>query len=1072
MLLAQGGFDAFLKASPSERAPILEQITGTEIYSKISIGVFERTKSEAKQLENLERDFKVIEILSLEDEKKNIQEYEEKCLVSTTLASKVQSLEECKKWRVEVDRIALLLKTIDLRWNTFLEEEKQSQPDMKRLEDALRALNFEGDYRDLCHLENDQNNDLKNLASAQSDKNALDLSLKNKKISHDAIAAQYEGLLIGQRQELEIIKEVRELDIDQNAERKKINDLLKRLSEEETRAKKHKKSLENSLKLTEEYTCHQKSIQTYFDEYACDRSLVEKFSSIKENLDRFSEKKKSIELKHSEYMLSLKTLQESENQVKNNLRSYEIAKDSIERKRELLQTLSEEYEAVCEKKDSLEWDEERKAIELQVALFEQLKIAFEDYNKWELSQINIVDSIREFQEKLKISQGKEVDVQSQIEALNVKNDEFLRQQNIQRSIVSLTDERTRLCENQPCPLCGSLEHPYVLENMTQVLSSNELDLLRVNQEKKALEIGLRDLTKTISEIETELRNLVKRQNEEVDLLRQLKQKKNELISRVNVIPDTLKDVNEHLKEATDRFSKFNIAYKVYLEKGKNKNAAQKSYDTEQSNYSKLDQQQSKLTEMLSKSQSHSHYLKQDFELHTNEYGELQSYLLKTLHVYGFYTLEAADPIQIKDDLYQRLTKWKQQEDAKRTVEMVIQKEHGIQDELNKAQQHLEIALKVLKNEIQQCEDLSAALLSKRQNLYEDKNPDREEERLKSLVESTQAVLYNCKNEYDRLQHRNESLSFEIERLLRATVERNQRLSLKEQKFVSEINSLGFTNLESFKKASIFQEERGFLEKRKNALEKQKEELLAERKVADKRLTELNETPKTDKNLFILEEEILQVSQELDQIKNRIIILKVKLDDNEKKKESAKIIQDKITLQTKETEIWKGLNALIGAADGKRFRDFAQKMTLEMMIAQANRQLIKMSDRYLLKQSQNFPLELDVVDNYQAGEERSVKNLSGGEGFIVSLSLALGLSQMSSSKVRVDSLFLDEGFGTLDERALEMALDTLSELHQEGKVIGLISHVNVLKERISTQIKVQPLSGGRSRIDGPGCSTKS
>ena len=193
-----------------------------------------------------------------------------------------------------------------------------------------------------------------------------------------------------------------------------------------------------------------------------------------------------------------------------------------------------------------------------------------------------------------------------------------------------------------------------------------------------------------------------------------------------------------------------------------------------------------------------------------------------------------------------------------------------------------------------------------------------------------------------------------------------------------------------------------------------------------------------------------------------------LAENEKKQGKAKTVQDKIVQQSNETDIWKGLCSLIGSADGKKFRDFAQKMTLEMMIAHANRQLVKMSDRYLLRQSKVFPLELEVVDNYQAGEERSVKNLSGGEGFIVSLSLALGLSQMSSSKVRVDTLFLDEGFGTLDERALEVALDTLSELHQEGKVIGLISHVTVLKERISTQIKVQPISGGRSRIEGPGC----
>jgi len=97
-----------------------------------------------------------------------------------------------------------------------------------------------------------------------------------------------------------------------------------------------------------------------------------------------------------------------------------------------------------------------------------------------------------------------------------------------------------------------------------------------------------------------------------------------------------------------------------------------------------------------------------------------------------------------------------------------------------------------------------------------------------------------------------------------------------------------------------------------------------------------------------------------------------------------------------------------------------------------------------------------------------KNLSGGETFIVSLALALGLSRMASKNVRVDSLFLDEGFGTLDDDALETALDTLAELQQDGKLIGVISHVPALKERISTQIQVIPETGGRSSLSGPGC----
>ena len=140
-----------------------------------------------------------------------------------------------------------------------------------------------------------------------------------------------------------------------------------------------------------------------------------------------------------------------------------------------------------------------------------------------------------------------------------------------------------------------------------------------------------------------------------------------------------------------------------------------------------------------------------------------------------------------------------------------------------------------------------------------------------------------------------------------------------------------------------------------------------------------------------------------------------------------------------------------------------------MVAQANRQLSQMSDRYLLVRDPDQPLELSVVDNYQAGEIRSTKNLSGGESFIVSLALALGLSRLASRNVRVDSLFLDEGFGTLDEETLETALDTLASLQQDGKLIGVISHVQALKERIRTQLSVQPVSSGRSRLAGPGVS---
>ena len=133
--------------------------------------------------------------------------------------------------------------------------------------------------------------------------------------------------------------------------------------------------------------------------------------------------------------------------------------------------------------------------------------------------------------------------------------------------------------------------------------------------------------------------------------------------------------------------------------------------------------------------------------------------------------------------------------------------------------------------------------------------------------------------------------------------------------------------------------------------------------------------------------------------------------------------------------------------------------------------MKMTDRYLLLSSEDDALELVVRDNYQGGVIRSTKNLSGGESFIVSLSLALGLAKLASRNVRVESLFLDEGFGTLDEEALDHALRTLSGLHRQGKLIGVISHVPGLKDRIATQIVVTPQSQGRSVLSGLGVTFK-
>ena len=193
-------------------------------------------------------------------------------------------------------------------------------------------------------------------------------------------------------------------------------------------------------------------------------------------------------------------------------------------------------------------------------------------------------------------------------------------------------------------------------------------------------------------------------------------------------------------------------------------------------------------------------------------------------------------------------------------------------------------------------------------------------------------------------------------------------------------------------------------------------------------------------------------------------------DDARRRDRARL-EEELQEAAAEYEKWKRLNGWLGGSDGQNFTRYAQGITLRQLLRCANPHLGRMSQgRYrLVWAPQNAGLLPMVEDVDQGGVVRPVSNLSGGERFQVSLALALGLAEMGGARLRVDSLFLDEGFGTLDENALNAALDTLCRVRQEGKLIGLISHVAEIAERIPAQIRVEKLGGGRSALSGAGVS---
>lgn len=175
------------------------------------------------------------------------------------------------------------------------------------------------------------------------------------------------------------------------------------------------------------------------------------------------------------------------------------------------------------------------------------------------------------------------------------------------------------------------------------------------------------------------------------------------------------------------------------------------------------------------------------------------------------------------------------------------------------------------------------------------------------------------------------------------------------------------------------------------------------------------------------------------------------DKTAKKSLASKI--EALEILQKEKDQWQMLESFFGGAGGKKFRNLAQSYVLRALLAKANHYLTRLNNRYTLD-CEDGSLTINVIDHHQGGTVRNVGLLSGGEGFIVSLALALGLSAISKQKIDVDVLFIDEGFGSLDQDTLDTVITTLNNLHRIGnRRIGVISHIGALKERIATQILV-------------------
>lgn len=213
----------------------------------------------------------------------------------------------------------------------------------------------------------------------------------------------------------------------------------------------------------------------------------------------------------------------------------------------------------------------------------------------------------------------------------------------------------------------------------------------------------------------------------------------------------------------------------------------------------------------------------------------------------------------------------------------------------------------------------------------------------------------------------------------------------------------------------------------------------------------------------LQSELTDRQSQIEHTTKRNAEIDVAFSNHYKGIERIKVYEKELAEKGALSENWKKLNELFGSATGSKFKEIAQGYTLDALLTYANKHLKELSKRYELQRIPDT-LALQVVDLDMLGEIRTVHSLSGGESFLISLALALGLSSLSSNRMKVESLFIDEGFGSLDIDTLRIAMDALEHLQTQGRKIGVISHVAEMTERITAQVRVLKTANGRSRIE--------
>ncbi len=1068
VLLAQGDFSAFLKAKKDERSSLLERITGTDIYSELSMAAFERARQEKDLLGQIAS--RLQDQIPLDEAARLLLEQQRDQLILSVaeLDKQIAGNQKIIEWYVENKKLQAAAKQALDGLACSRQNWDSAEPERLLIQKVEAAQPLRPMLSQFKTASAELQESRQKLVTGSEQQISTELKLQESREHLEVLATALLAAELQQQQAKPVLIQARALDTRLEVMKQAVTTLATeevQLHETVNNAEKEHQSL---LSQQTQQNRALQQLNLWLEQNKAIKPVANEWSRWEADLERYqalNNQKLAIELKAEQLKLSV-------SHDERNLAELKLALEASDKRQtqhqltlvELKQQDSQQsFDDLLQTKENLE------------------------FKRGQLTQVlSLITNVRELKqfinqdtEKLAATKQASKDGSLELQTLTQQqlvNGAALGEAKKALVLIQATTHknaeqfRALLQEDLPCPVCGGLEHPWKHQSgITDKQAFAQAE--RVTELEKQHEIlikKLAEITKEISQGQEHCIALeeklvlakakmsqyvidwsvlvldVKADFSDIDevLISELKSDQTKILADLEQIKQQEKavlTVQKQLKTTQDLF-----------------NAGQAKKEKLAGEYATMDRQcVTHKTEWEHGAKSildTEKQLKALVEVLATPFAELENW---QVHLYDS-TERFRQDCAAKVQQHQRTER--EIETSAKTLEKINRDEQLFSQSLKQAQLQHQLKqgeLNIHEAEQQKLSDQRAELLPNvTANSYEQTlNQKLLEAKTTHLqagvtVNKVETELATCKQNQQHWQTETDRRSCNLEKAFSALNQSLEKLAIDQE----QLNLL------------LEKDSRWLAEQKTNmaGLERLLQESIALVKVKNEACHRHQVEAIT-----IAEEDAVKLSGDLQQQRQLIHSHKeeqvILLREDDKKINAGQVLKAEFDRQHGFWAQWESLNELIGSKNGAKFRVFAQSLTLEALLAHSNQHLKDFAKRYALQRVPGSDLELQIIDRDMADDVRSVHSLSGGESFLVSLALALGLASLSSNKTQVESLFIDEGFGSLDPETLDMAIASLDTLQALGRKVGVISHVPILVERIGAKVLVEKQGGGRSRV---------